>query len=114
MKVINNIIHNLVYNIKEKYRIFFNKKEYTVEEIKHNNWIIIRDDVLDVSSFLKNHPGGEQNLKNYFGKDATYIFFRMHPKKTTRWYMKKYVIGKVKKCNHGLFNCSCEETYKRI
>lgn len=82
--------------IINKFKKFFRIKEYSIKEVKMNNWIIIDGKVLDVSSFLHKHPGGVKNLKNYFGKDASDIFNQVH-KKHTHFYMKRFVIGKLKK-----------------
>jgi hypothetical protein len=56
----------------------------TVEEVaKHNNkescWVILRDEVLDVTKFLKDHPGGELAILTFAGKDATEEFDMIHP-----------------------------------
>lgn len=52
---------------------------FTLEQIaKHNSredcWIVIRDDVYDVSEFLSEHPGGAEQIAPYCGKDATEAF----------------------------------------
>ena len=89
----------LIKKIKEKIsdtiKTFFGTKEYSIEQVKINKWIIIDNKVLDVSSFLHKHPGGVKNLKNYFGKDASDIFHKIH-KKHTHLYMRKFVVGKLK------------------
>merc|ERR1719326_314908 len=56
----------------------------TAEEVaKHNNkqscWVILRDQVLDVTDFLKDHPGGELAILTFAGKDATEEFDMIHP-----------------------------------
>jgi len=56
----------------------------TKEEVaKHNSkascWVILNDDVLDVTSFLKDHPGGELAILTFAGKDATEEFDMIHP-----------------------------------
>merc|ERR1719428_290547 len=56
----------------------------TKEEVaKHNNkqscWVILNDRVLDVTDFLKDHPGGELAILTFAGKDATEEFDMIHP-----------------------------------
>lgn len=56
----------------------------TKEEVaKHNNkescWVILHDQVLDVTTFLKDHPGGELAILTFAGKDATEEFDMIHP-----------------------------------
>merc|ERR1719428_1467438 len=51
----------------------------TKEEVaKHNNkdscWVILNNQVLDVTKFLKDHPGGELAILTFAGKDATEEF----------------------------------------
>jgi cytochrome b involved in lipid metabolism len=43
-------------------------KTFTVEEVAHHNqpsdlWIIVKDQVYDVSKFSKEHPGGKRVLE---------------------------------------------------
>lgn len=54
-------------------------KEYTLEEVaKHTTkddcWVVVNGQVLSVSSFLPDHPGGERAIMLYAGKDATEEF----------------------------------------
>lgn len=58
--------------------------EYTVEEVaKHNKaddcWVILGDQVLDVTDFLNEHPGGAKAILLYAGRDATEEFEMVHP-----------------------------------
>lgn len=53
--------------------------KYNWEEIgKHTEqedcWIVINNKVIDVTSFLKSHPGGRWIILEYAGKDATQAF----------------------------------------
>merc|ERR1719387_3417739 len=57
---------------------------YTMEEVaKHNKkgdcWVVLNDQVLDVSNFLKDHPGGELAILTFSGKNATEEFNMIHP-----------------------------------
>lgn len=53
-------------------------KSYTLSEVSSHAtasdcWLIIQDNVYDVSKFIPMHPGGEEILKGC-GKDATSMF----------------------------------------
>merc|ERR1719316_2479883 len=57
---------------------------FSMEEVaKHNNkescWVILNDQVLDVTLFLKDHPGGELAILTFAGRDATEEFNMIHP-----------------------------------
>ncbi|KAG6861683.1 hypothetical protein C0995_013252 [Termitomyces sp. Mi166 len=74
---------------------------YSVEEVaKHNKkddvWVIIDGQVLDVTKFLPDHPGGEKAILLYAGRDATEEFNMLHDPKVIPRYASDSVIGKVK------------------
>ncbi|KAK6465199.1 osmotic growth protein [Scheffersomyces coipomensis] len=76
-------------------------KEFTEEEVaKHNKpndcWVIIKNVVLDLTPFLKDHPGGEQSIKNFGGKDATESFEMLHEDNFIEKYTKECVLGRIK------------------
>ncbi|PPQ96817.1 hypothetical protein CVT26_006218 [Gymnopilus dilepis] len=75
--------------------------EYTVADVaKHNQkddiWVIIDGQVLDVTKFLPDHPGGEKAILLYAGRDATEEFNMLHDPKVIPRYAPDAVIGKVK------------------
>jgi len=77
-------------------------KSFTAEEVaKHNKkddvWVIIDDEVLDVTKFLPDHPGGEKAILLYAGRDATEEFNMLHDKKVIPRYAPEAVIGKLRK-----------------
>jgi cytochrome b involved in lipid metabolism len=54
-------------------------KVYTLDEVRkhcHKNdlWIVIHGKVYDITSFLEEHPGGEEVLLEQAGQDATEAF----------------------------------------
>merc|ERR1719235_2169629 len=56
----------------------------SMEEVaKHNKkgdcWVILNDIVLNVTDFLKDHPGGELAILTFGGRDATEEFDMIHP-----------------------------------
>jgi flavocytochrome c len=75
--------------------------EYTVEDVaKHNKeddvWVIIDGQVLDVTKFLPDHPGGAKAIMLYAGRDATEEFNMLHDPKVIPRYAPDAVVGKVK------------------
>lgn len=74
---------------------------YTMDEVtKHNKkddiWVVIDGQVLDVTKFLPDHPGGEKAILLYAGRDATEEFNMLHDPKVIPRYAPDAVIGKVK------------------
>jgi len=56
----------------------------TLEEVaKHNTktdcWVVLNGEVLNVTDFLKDHPGGELAIMTFAGKDASEEFNMIHP-----------------------------------
>ena len=77
-------------------------KTYTVEEVAAHNkkddiWVIIDGQVLDVTNFLPDHPGGEKAIILYAGRDATEEFNMLHDPKVIPRYAPDAVIGRVRK-----------------
>jgi len=76
-------------------------KEYTAEEVaKHNTeddcWVIVNGEVLDVTDFLADHPGGKKAILLFAGKDATEEFNMLHEATVVEKYAPEVVIGKFK------------------
>jgi len=74
----------------------------TKEEVaKHNSkascWVILNHNtVLDVTNFLKDHPGGELAILTFAGKDATEEFDMIHPPDVIDKYLpKEAVLGTI-------------------
>jgi len=76
-------------------------KEYSLEEVaKHNTekdcWVIVNGQVLNVTHFLKDHPGGKKAILIYAGRDATEEFNMLHKPDVIEKYAPDTVIGRVK------------------
>lgn len=74
---------------------------YTLEEVaKHNKesdvWVVVRDQVLDVTKFLPDHPGGKMALMAFAGRDATEEFEMVHEEGVIEKYAPETVIGTLK------------------
>ncbi|KAJ8720006.1 hypothetical protein PYW07_012049 [Mythimna separata] len=77
-------------------------KIFTADEVKKHNsrrnlWIVIRNDVYDVSSFLAEHPGGEDPLLEAAGQDATIAFDDVGHSADARAMLSKYKVGSLAK-----------------
>jgi len=69
---------------------------------KGDTWIVVRDFVLDVSSFSRFHPGGNSVIQEHAGKDATDPFCLYHDEASIlRKYFDKLVVGRVLDSAHA-------------
>ncbi|XXG85278.1 hypothetical protein AAC387_Pa11g0384 [Persea americana] len=75
------------------------EKHISTEELaKHNSaedvWISIQGKVYDVTTWLKDHPGGDLPLLNLAGQDVTDAFVAYHP--GTAWqHLHRFYIGRL-------------------
>jgi cytochrome b involved in lipid metabolism len=61
-------------------------------------WVVIDGEVLDVTKFLDDHPGGKKAIMIYAGKDATEEFDMLHDRKVIEKYgIKQGTVTKVGK-----------------
>ncbi len=80
------------------------KASYSLEEIqKHNKegdaWVTIQGDVLNVTDFIYEHPGGKLVILNLAGKDATEDFLSIHPAEVYRKHAPYLIIGSLEDKN---------------
>merc|ERR1711924_166385 len=73
---------------------------YSMEEVaKHTSktdcWVVVSGQVLDVTKFLSEHPGGELAILTFGGKDATEEFNMIHPPDVIPKYAPYAPIGNV-------------------
>jgi len=76
------------------------KKLYTREEVSiHNSakdvWVIYNKKVLDVTWFIRDHPGGEDVILEYSGQDLTQAFEDIGHSEKAVELMNKYWVGRV-------------------
>jgi hypothetical protein len=60
---------------------------------KGDCWVVVAGQVLNVTNFLKDHPGGELAILTFAGKDATEEFNMIHPPDVIGKYAPDAVIG---------------------
>merc|ERR1712061_971190 len=73
---------------------------YSMEEVaKHTSktdcWVAVAGQVLNVTSFLSQHPGGELAILTFAGKDATEEFNTIRPPDVIPKYAPDAIIGEV-------------------
>ncbi|CAG9534351.1 unnamed protein product [Cercopithifilaria johnstoni] len=78
--------------------------KYTTEEVAaHNNvsstWIIIDNNVYDVTKFLEEHPGGDEVLLEQAGQNATESFKDVGHSRDAVEMTKEYLIGYLSDAN---------------
>merc|ERR1719353_592766 len=66
--------------------------QFSLDDVaSHNNekdcWVVLHDRVLDVTDFLKDHPGGVLAIITFAGKDATAEFDMIHPPDVIEKYL---------------------------
>merc|ERR1711866_32499 len=71
---------------------------YSMEEVakhvtKTDCWVVVSGQVLNVTKFLGEHPGGELAILTFAGKDATEEFNMIHPPDVIGKYAPDAVIG---------------------
>ncbi|XP_012533501.2 cytochrome b5 isoform X2 [Monomorium pharaonis] len=59
-------------------------------------WIVIYDNVYDVTDYMQQHPGGPELIEEYAGKDATSGFDDFGHSLDATKMLKKYLIGELK------------------
>ncbi|KAI5778372.1 cytochrome b5-like heme/steroid binding domain-containing protein [Geopyxis carbonaria] len=77
-------------------------KEFTLDEIKSHEskkdlWVVIHDKVYSISSFVDEHPGGEEVLMDVGGQDATDSFEDVGHSDEAREILEKLIVGKLKR-----------------
>ena len=79
--------------------------EYTLQEVRTHNtpeslWLIIENNVYDVTSFLEEHPGGKKPFLKYAGMDVTqkFVSIKAHTEsKDLPAFLETLKIGTIKK-----------------
>jgi L-lactate dehydrogenase (cytochrome) len=67
---------------------------------KSAHWIAVHGQVIDVSDFLADHPGGAKILANACGRDASEEFDAFHSKSTLKKFVKpEWVKGTLQKAS---------------
>lgn len=94
----------------------FSREEVAKYNDSKETWLIIHNNVYDVTAFLNEHPGGEEVLLELAGRDATESFEDVGHSSDARQMMEPYKIGeiideeKIDEANKGGKDWSSENT----
>ena len=76
-------------------------KVFTREEVRAGSsfggtcMIVIDEQVYDVTHFLKDHPGGDDVMLEYLGRDATIGFEDIGHSQSAKEDLKKFLVGTI-------------------
>jgi len=71
------------------------RAEVEKHHVAGDAWIVINDNVYDVSKFAIVHPGGDGVLAEYYGHDASEVFYSLHRHDVLEKYHEKLCIGRI-------------------
>lgn len=74
---------------------YYTRKQVAEHNTNKDTWLLIHNNIYDVTQFLNEHPGGEEVLIEQAGKDATENFEDVGHSSDAREMMKKYKIGEL-------------------
>uniref|UniRef100_A0A182KAE5 Cytochrome b5 heme-binding domain-containing protein n=1 Tax=Anopheles christyi TaxID=43041 RepID=A0A182KAE5_9DIPT len=75
-------------------------QQYSLAQVAEHNkptdvWMVIHDKVYDVTKFLAEHPGGEEVLIEFAGKEATADFDDVGHSSDAKEQMKQFLVGEL-------------------
>ena len=70
---------------------------YTINDVKIHNtkndaWVIINENIYDITDFLQIHPGGNI-ISQFLGQDITEYFYELHQSSILTDIAEDYKIG---------------------
>uniref|UniRef100_A0A182IKQ6 Cytochrome b5 heme-binding domain-containing protein n=1 Tax=Anopheles atroparvus TaxID=41427 RepID=A0A182IKQ6_ANOAO len=83
-------------------------REYTLAEVAQRNgkggsptWLVIRDIVYDVTSYMEDHPGGSELITEWAGKDGTKDFDDFGHSSDAMRILRTLQVGVLAKCDQA-------------
>lgn len=73
----------------------YERAEVALHNRKGDTWVIINNNVYDVTDFVESHPGGELLILDVAGRDVTDPFTVNHPTEVAQKYLPMMQIGVV-------------------
>ncbi|KAJ5601226.1 hypothetical protein N7510_010760 [Penicillium lagena] len=71
----------------------YSRDEVALHNLAGNLWVVIDQDVYDLSSFKDEHPGGAKILLGVAGKDASKKFHKYHRIAVLNRYKERLQVG---------------------
>jgi len=71
----------------------YNKEQVSKHTKSGDIWLAIRGKVYDVSTFISEHPGGEEIIRDVAGRDATEDFDNVGHSEDASKMMAQYYVG---------------------
>ncbi|CAD8083216.1 unnamed protein product [Paramecium sonneborni] len=73
-------------------------QSYTIQEVQLHNtqedaWIVLSDNIYDITYYIDQHPGGREQILLGIGKDATFLFLQHHPWINFHYILEKFQVG---------------------
>ncbi|KAI9297436.1 Flavocytochrome c [Neoconidiobolus thromboides FSU 785] len=85
---------------KEEERKSGGDKSISLSEVNQHNkeddcWVVVNGQVLDVTKFMHDHPGGKKAILLFAGRDASEEFNMLHKPDVVQKYAPETVLGKL-------------------
>ncbi|KAH0564319.1 cytochrome b5 isoform X1 [Cotesia glomerata] len=74
---------------------FYSRAEVATHNDSKSTWLIIHNSIYDVTSFLNEHPGGEEVLLEQAGKDGTEPFEDVGHSSDAKQMVEPYKVGEL-------------------
>lgn len=92
----NSLTNTIEKKISDNSKIYYTRKDVSLHNKRNDLWVIINENVYDLTKFQKIHPGGSKLLSIYAGQDASEVFNAFHKEfDKVNKYSKLYHIGQV-------------------
>lgn len=74
---------------------YYTRQEIQAHNVSGDSWLIIHDKVYNITSFMEEHPGGEEVLLEQAGSDATESFEDVGHSTDAREMLQQYYVGEL-------------------
>lgn len=95
MLIIRSVTNDILIMLDETKTKFYTRDEVAKHATERDCWMIIDDDVYDMTKFLHHHPGGFIEVFQCAGDDATYEFMNVGHSREASKIKDRYKIGKL-------------------